>query len=403
MENKKNLKVNCALCDVRNVTKELLDSYGEIRINTATIITSPAVQELLSHANVRINCANTIAMEGDVRLSVFNGSMAISPSQTVPAEKTYLILNGSLDIEAGSETALEGYAGITVNGSVTCPESIANLLGSKIIASGSFRTYPDGCIRLKKSAELDRFFHLRVKQDALYYAAKRVIALSPDINFEKLTEKNVRFSTQKLLVSEALAEAAVPLFDETADIVVLPDGCAFVNDDTELDEALVKRYGGKLYVAGDLTVGSKAAGLLDQVSFLRVDGDLLVARSLKDRVLSMDVEYGDLYTVGGTLLSGWSSHSISAYMLENAEGGLSAVGCANISIDADVTPELLRKKLVSVIDCASVSCASKEQMDVIGLLAHDVSSISLNGQDDDDEEDDGDENTVKINAAFYTL
>lgn len=403
METKKNLRVNCALCDVRNITKELLDGYGEIRINAAAVITSPAVQTLLSQANVSINCANTIAMEEDVHCSVFNGSMVIKPSQSAPAKKTYLVLNGSLDIEAGSETALEGYVGITVNGSVTCPESIADLLQGKINANGSFRTYPDGCIRLKKSAELDRFFHLRTKQDALYYAAKRVIALSPDINFEKLTEKNVRFSTQKLLVSETLAEAAVPLFDEKVDIVVLPDGCAFVNDDAELDEALVKRYGGKLYVAGDLTIGAKAAGLLDQVSFLRVEGDLLAARSVRDRVLSMDVEYGDLYTVGGTVLSGWSSHNISAYMLENAEDGLSAVGCANISIDADVTPELLREKLVSVVNCASVSCASKEQMDVIGLLAHDVSSISLNGQDDDDGEDDGDENTVRINSVSYTF
>lgn len=403
MEARKDLRVNCALCDVRNVTKELLDSYGEIRINAATIITSPAVQELLSHANVRINCANVIATEEDVHCSVFNGSMVIKPSQTAPVKKTYLVLNGSLDIEAGSETALEGYVGIVVNGSVTCPESIADLLRGKITANGSFCTYPDGCIRLKKSAELDRFFHLRTKQDALYYAAKRVIALSPDINFEKLTEKNVRFSTQKLLVSETLAEAAVPLFDENVDIMVLPDGCAFVNDDAELDEALVKRYGGKLYVAGDLTISSKAAGLLDQVSFLRVDGDLLVARSLKDRVLSMDVEYGDLYTVGGSVLSGWSSHNISAYMLENAEDGLSAVGCANISIDADVMPELLREKLVSVINCASVSCASKEQTDVIGLLAHNVSSISLNGQDDDDGADDEDGNTVRINAASYAF
>lgn len=403
MENKKSLKVNCALCDVRNVTEEILNNYDEIKINAASVITSPAAQVLLGRANVKCNCTTSVNLSEDVRFSTFNGTMVIKPSQTAPAEKTYLVLNGSLEVEAGSEKALEGYAGITVNGSVACPESMADLLGGILTVNGSFHTYPDGCIRLKKSAELDRFFHLRAKQDALYYAAKRVIALSPDIHFEKLTEKNVRFSTKKLLVSEALAEAAVPLFDETADIVVLPDGCAFVNDDAELDDALVKRYGGKLFVAGDLTIGSKAAGLLDQVSFLRVDGDLLVARSLKDRVLNMDVEYGDLYTVGGTLLSGWSSHNISAYMLENAEDGLSAVGCANVSIDADVTPELLREKLVSIIDCASVSCASKEQMDVVGLLARDVASITLSGQDAGDGEEDEDGNTVKINTAMYTF
>ena len=404
MENKKKLKVNCAACDIRNLTEEALSQYETVAINAATLITTTAAQALLTRANVRLNCANTITTAEDVRFSTFNGSMVIKPSQAVPAEKTYLVLNGSLEIEAGSETALEGYAGITLNGSVTCPESIAALLGGKIVTNGSLHTYPDGCIRLKKSTELDRFFHLRAKQDALYYAPKRVIALSPDIHFEKLAEKNVRFSTRKLLVSEALAEAAVPLFDESVDISVLPDGCAFINDDAELDEALVKRYGGKLYVAGDLTIGAKAAGLLDQVSFLRVDGDLLVARSLKDRVLGMDVAYGDLYTVGGTVISNWSSHDINAYLLESAEDGLSATDCANISIGADVTPELLREKLVSVINCASVSCASKEQMDVIGLLAHNVASISLSGHGEDEDGDkDKDENVVRINAAFYAF
>lgn len=402
MENKKKLRVNCAACDIRNLTEETLSQYEEVAINAATLFTTPAAQALLARAHVHLNCANTVAIAEDACFSTFNGSMVIKPSQTAPAKKTYLVLNGSLEIEAGSETALEGYTGITVNGSVTCPESIAALLGGKITTNGSFHTYPDGCIRLKKSTELDRFFHLRAKQDALYYAAKRIIALSPDIRFDALAEKNVRFSTRKLLVSEALAEAAVPLFDESIDISVLPDGCAFINDGAELDEALVKRYGAKLYVAGDLTIGAKAAEALDQVSFLRVDGDLLVARSLKDRVLGMDVAYGDLYTVGGTVLSNWSSHDINAYLLESAEDGLSAVGCANISIGADVTPELLREKLVSVINCASVSCAAKEQMDVIGLLAHNVASVTLNGQGGEDGED-GDENTVRINAASYAF
>lgn len=403
MEDKKSLEINCAVCDVRSAAEETLSIYKKVEINAAILITNPAAQALLGRCAAELNCANTIALEEDVRFSMFNGSMSIKPSQTPPAEKTYLLLNGSLDIEPGSEAALESYTGITVNGSVTCPESTASLLRSRVTVNGSFRTYPDGCIRLKKSAQLDRFFHLRARQDALYYAAKRVIALSPDIQFEKLAEKNIRFSTPKLLVTETLAEKAVPLFDETSDIVILPDGCAFVNDDAELDEALVKRYGGKLYIAGDLTIASKAAGLLDQISFLRLDGDLLVARSLRDRVLDMDVEYGDLYTVGGTVLSNWGSHNISACMLEHAEDGLSAVGCANISIDADVTPELLREKLVSIINCASVSCATKEQTDAVALLARGVASISLSGQADGAKEDGRDEDTVEISAAFYTL
>ena len=47
MENKKNLKVNCAVCDVRNITEDLLSTYAQVAINSATIITNPAAQALL--------------------------------------------------------------------------------------------------------------------------------------------------------------------------------------------------------------------------------------------------------------------------------------------------------------------------------------------------------------------
>lgn len=92
-------------------------------------------------------------------------------------------------------------------------------------------------------------------------------------------------------------------------------------------------------------------------------------------------------------------------MLEHAEDGLSAIGCAHISIAPDVTPELLREKLVSIIGCASVSCATEEQRSVLSLLAKDVPSISLEGGGEDlvSKAPGGDENTVQINAASCTL
>ena len=404
MENKKKLEINTVICDIRSLTEETLSMYEKLEINAACLVTTPAAQAMLGRFPVKIDAANTLTLtlEENPRFTQFNGRMKIVPGTAVPEEKTYLMVNGSLDIEAGSEETLKGYAAIFANGSVTCPKSIAGLLGGILTVNGSLRTYPDGCIRLKDTAILDRFFHLRVKQNALYYAHKRVVALDPGISFHKLAEKDIRFSTQKLLVSEDLAEAAVSLFDEQTDIVVLPEGCAYVDGDAELDETLIKRYGNRLYGAGDLTAGAKAAGVLDQVSFLRVDGDLLVARELKERVLEMDVEYGGLYIVGGTIVSGWANQTLSAYMLENAEGGLSAVACAHIAIDADVAPEVLREKLVSIIGCAEVTCASKEQMDVIKLLACDASSITLAQQESKDG-DEKDTDVVEINTTHYAF
>lgn len=404
METKKNLRVNCALCDVRNVTKELLDGYGEIRINAAAVITSPAVQTLLSQANVRINCANTIAMEEDVRFSIINGPMSITASQTVPEEKLFLVANGPVDIEAGCEAVLKSYAGMSINGPVTCPENIAGLLGGFQI-NGPVRAYPDGAIRLKNRTVLDRVFYLRARQDALYYASSKIVALASDIDFGKLAEKNVRFVTRKLLVSESLAEAAVPLFDEKTDIVILPDGCAYVDDDAELNGALLKRYGGNLYIDGNLSITPDSVTVLDQASFLRVNGDLLVCRSLKDRALEMDLSYDRLRVVGGLLIRDRSHVELTAALLSGAEDGVSVQDCASVTFDGDVTPELLKEKLVSFSDCATVICANMEQKAVVESIAENIASLLLLGEKsaDDDGEDDDDENTVRINSVSYTF
>ena len=44
MENKKTLKLDCALCDVRNITEELLSAYEKVKISAATLITNQAAQ-----------------------------------------------------------------------------------------------------------------------------------------------------------------------------------------------------------------------------------------------------------------------------------------------------------------------------------------------------------------------
>ncbi len=404
MENKKNLKVNCAVCDVRNITEDLLSTYAQVAINSATIITNPAAQALLGRYGVKINAASTLNLEGDVRFASVNGCGRIFPGQTMPEEKVFLIVNGALDIEPGSEDILKNYAGIMVNGALTCPESMTGLLSS-ITVNGATKTYPDGCIRLKKTTVLDRFFHLRTKEDALYYAAKQIVALDPGIGFAKMAEKRARFSTAKLLVSEALVEAAVPLFDETADIVVLPDGCAYVDDDAVLDENLVKRYGGKLYIDGSLSITPDSASALDHASFLRVNGDLLVCRSMKDKVMEMDMAYDRLRVTGGLLISGRVHAEITAGLLADAEEGVSLMDCANVAFAGDVTPELLKEKLVSLSDCAAVICADKEQKSVVEALAEDVASFVLAGEkeEEDEDEEDGDDDTVKINAATYAF
>ena len=144
-------------------------------------------------------------------------------------------------------------------------------------------------------------------------------------------------------MAEALAESAVPLFDEKTDIEVLPDGCAYVDDDSLLDDTLVRRYGGKLYTV-----------------------------------------------------------EVSAAMLEDAEDGISVMDCAEVVFAGDITPALLKEKLVSLTDCACVNC-TEQQRPVIEAIAQDVAHISCGGEEEESEEAELDGDTVSINAVSYTL
>lgn len=379
MEKKKKLVVNTTICDARQVQESTLAAYEKVVINSSAVLTDARSRELMDQYAVALNAASILDVEGDAQFSVCNGSAEIKPGQACPAGKVALIVNGSLDVAPGSEELLSHYCFILVNGTLSCPESLSGLITAKSTVNGQLSAYPDGCIRLKRTAVLDRTFHLRARQDAHYYAARRVVALDSGINFASLAEKNVHFTTKELLVAEGLAEAAIPLFDEQADITILPDGCTFVNDDAILDEALVRRYGGKLYINGDLTVNKASTPWLGQVSFLRINGDLLVTKENAPAVQAMDATYSALRLVAGTLLTDKLSVTVDRTMLEQAEDGLSLKDCVDVKFHKDVPPELIRERLVSLNDCVRVSC-TEEQRSAVELAAEDVVSIDTSGK-----------------------
>lgn len=400
MENGNNLMINAALCDVRGVTEENLSHYGSVQINTATLITSPRAQTVLGKCGVKINAAANVSSEENIHFSVINGPTTISAGQSIPEQQVGGIVNGPVVLELGCGEVLDSYAFLIINGPVTCPASMAARL-HRFQINGPIHVYPDGAILLKRKTVLDRLFYLRAKQDALYFAANRIVALAPDINFPKLAEKNVRFSTKRLLVAESLAESAVHLFDEKADIEVLPDGCAYIDDDAVLDSALVRRYGGKLYIDGDLTIGRDSAAVLDEVSYLHVNGTVLVSKAMKDRVLDMGLVCDELLIVGGTLIRDRPSVEVSAAMLEEAEDGVSLADCARVHFAEDIAPAMLKEKLVSLTDCACVKCG-KEQLPVIEAIARDVACISC-GDEEESADEEQDEDTVSVNVAVYTF
>lgn len=367
----KKLIINCGDCDARNVREETLTAYESITINAGDILVTPESKALLYKHNVTMNCADVLELPMDAQLRTINGSAQIKSTDTVP-QKTYLQVNGSLEIGPGSQKVLEQYAGVSVNGAVYCPESVSGYLG-KLNVNGSVSVYPDEAIVLKRTAVIDKTFVLRAKE-RLYWSAKRMIMVDPELDGAALAAKGVRFSTREVLLAQSKVEELIDLIDERADIVILPDGTKVLDDDAKLSDTLLRRYGTKLYIQGDLVVPEESGEALARLEYLNVRGDVKVAELWKERLLEKAEEItGEVEVLKGLLLKDKLSLRISRELLERETKGVWAEDCVRVKIDPDVPEELLLERL-TLRDCVMVYCTA-EQETAIGAISTDVVNV----------------------------
>ena len=412
MKKKKNLRVNCAVCDMRKVTEETLDQYDSITVNAGTVLSCAAARQLLAGHDVTVHTGSTVDLpDGDVAVSTQNGAMTLSAGQK-PAVPTFLIVNGRLTVEEGAADTLAGYVRITVNGKVLYPRSLSGAL-SQMNVNGKAECYPDGAVLLKSTFVMDDTFALRAR-DVLYYASGRIVLLKDGIDLAMLAEKGARFSTKTALIARRYAEKAAPLFDDQTELVILPDGCAFVEDDATLSDALIRRRGGMLYVNGDLTLDKNSGDALNQLTFLRVNGDVTLPRALEDAFLSLDAEYDALHIASGRRFAERISITVTKRMLGDPEG-VCCSECAKVRIAPDVTEDQILDRL-RLSECAYIFC-TPEQRSAVEQVAEECAVIS-----DGSEEDGGtpglgiardimdslggsfvDPGTQTVNANEYTL
>lgn len=369
----KKLVINCATCDARKVTEEKMAAYEEITINAALILTNAASRAIMDRYPVTLNCAKVLDIEGDVQISTINGHAAIKSTDAATGGRRYLIVNGSLDIGADTQKVLEQYEGILVNGSATYPESVSGCLGMMTV-NGSATCYPDGAVVLKKNAVIDRTFALRAK-DSLYWSARRMIVVDPQLDVEALQKKGATFSSREAVIAESKVEQMTKLLDERTEIVAVPDGTAVILDDVTLNAATVKKYGTKLYILGDLTISKEAKEALESLEYLTVQGDVSVCQSLENTLYEKNGEItGDVRVIRHSkVLRDKVTARIAAWMLEREQDGLLVMDCAEVQIDPDVSQELITQKL-SILDCATVVC-TEEQEAAVNSVCEDVANV----------------------------
>lgn len=377
----KKLMINCANCDARNILEENYAHYEQITINCAMVLTSPNAKAVMNKLPFALNCANVLEIEGDVALRTVNGSSEIKSSDAVPNTKYYMVVNGSLTVGPDTQKQMAQCVGMTVNGSLTCPESVYAFL-TGVNVNGSITCYPDGAIILKRNAVIDKLFTLRAK-NSLYWSGRRMIMVDPELDADKLKGKGAAFSAKEMIIAQSKVEALIDLIDEKAEIIIVPDGTTVVLDDITLDEDAVRRYGERLYVIGDIAVPNEGDSL-DALKYLNVRGDAKVPQTHKEKLLSVLTEISGEIKIAkpkGVTLEDKPFVKITKWMLEKEPMGIDVCDCAVVKIADDIPKELIVERL-HIEDCAVVKC-SGELEDAVTMICTDVAKIGSTKEGED--------------------
>lgn len=410
MFEKKNLVVNCDVCDARKIDEESLSHYEQIIINTDILLVDERSRTILNKLPMVCNADETLDMEGEVSLISTNGNYEISGS-TQLAGKTVISVNGNLSVRPGTEKVMENILKICVNGSARYPESMAPFM-DKLSVNGEVRCIPDGCIELKPVFAIDRYFPLRARQDGRYYVAEKVVLADTDVDMAALGAKNVGFVTERFLVREELILQAVGMFEENVQMDVIPSGFAYVEEGAELNEALLQKYGQNLYIDGDLTLTRDSESCLHRVEKLIIKGNVRLLKRQEEAFSRVDASYENLVFVKGRYVSNKPRIVVDAALLEASPDGVEIGNCAILKVEKDVKPELILERL-SVGNCARAFC-SPEQRSALQLVCKNVAGISdgekKDGEEGDEEAGDGILGMLKkaadskiVNADSYIL
>lgn len=371
---KKNLNVTAAVLDLRKVSEETFASYEDIKLQAALVLTTPRVEALLAKYPVEMEAAVSQSCGEDTEVSIVNGKSNLTAAHK-PEKDTILMVNGKLTIAADAADTLRSYNKIIINGKAVCPESLTAVVNEKAMVNGKLSVYPDEAVVLNGTVKLDKSFLIRA-QDRLYWTEKQFVAVDAKLDVDALAAKGTRFAAPKAVIAEPLAEKLVPLFTENTELVILPEGAAFVDDDLKLTPAALRRYGSKLYVTGDVTITAAAEDAFYAIS---------------------DTDYKELRVLKGRLVNDMPMVRITPEMLDIDPDGVSCTDCALVTLDKALTAEEIVEKL-RISDCACIRCTMAQEA-AVSAVSTDVAQIKVT--DAPEERDDGE--TVRRMGAQLTL
>lgn len=395
MGEKKKYRLNCDVCDTRKMSADMFEEYDTICVNALILLVNQRSKEILKRYPVQLNVDTVVETDADVDIQTQNGAMEITPEQRMERE-IILIVNGVLKIAPGSEDILKHYLHIVVNGVVRCPKSMQSCLAGMTV-NGKAEIYPDDCIMLHATEVLDSYFPLRAKENAKYYARKRIVLLNEKTDAALLAEKKVQFVTPEFIVTEGMVKTVIPLLSDETRLAVVPDGCCFVNEDAVLDESLTGRE--NLYINGNLQLVEASMPLLAELQYLHVNGEVRLLPEQKETFLKLHAEYNSLRLCKGKRIANKLAVHVDEAMLAGAERGICLQNCVRVEISETLGAEQIKDEL-QIENCAEVLC-TQEQYAAVESVSRNAAHITVEGRQETEELPE--ENANCINADNYVL
>lgn len=379
---KKNFIVNCASCDTTKMNEEDFANYEQIMINAGMVVLNKRSKSILNKLGAQINSGSIVELpEGkEANIKAVNGKYEIKPGEPIE-ENCILMVNGKVVIHPNTESVLSKIDYFAVNGKITCPESLMACI-KKIKINGKVSYYPDDSIVIDSNFNMDKYFPMRVVQDGLYWAEEQIIITDEDIDISKLTSKNVRFSTKKLIVNEKFADDLIPLFNIEAKIEIVPIGFYAYTGKTVIKNENIKKNGGKIIIFGEASFDEKFTAF-NFIEKLIVKGKLSIFEYQVEKFEKIDAEYENLNMLtNARRITEVLKAKIDKALLEKSVDGVEVSEAAMVIIEEDVEPELILERL-KLKECAMVKC-SKKQESAVAAVSEEVATIKVSGSEDDD-------------------
>nr|WP_297766659.1 hypothetical protein [uncultured Butyrivibrio sp.] len=414
------LRINCQTCDARKINEENYKEFSQIKVYTEELLVDDRSKEVLNRLPFNIKAeevrSKDLSEESGKTINI-NGIYEISPQSNV-AEGTSITVNGVLKVAPGSQEKLKIFSRITVNGLILCPKSIAALLPFPgLTINGMTKAYPDDYTLMDNRYKLDKYFAMRAPENSGYFAANFIYDSEMSVDFAKMAEKNIKFSTDKAYIRKSHIETAIPLFNIEAEIAEMPDDCSVVvADQSEIDSSFIDANGESLYIIGNAHISAENKDVIGKIKSLIVEGNLTVDADCEQLLKEIYVKCDKLIISRGRTIEDVAIATIDRRTLEEAPGGITVRDCALLKIDKDVPAELITQKL-KVRDCAKITCSS-EQKAAVSAVSRDVAFIgsdnikSLFGNLFGNRSDEGyeeetpsafEDDTKYINAEYYEL